>query len=295
MISELVFVLGNFPNSAPSYPEHITLLTRTRRFAKLLWHVRQAKEQENIESVVAIIDTTVKRFTEERHRTTEKIERMMEEEPEAFSPDAPESVRVKGCDLLRGFGLLGLDIPEGVIPMSLTGTQLGVVANTFLLGLTEHPDAVKTLLDIVAYDDEPLLAKLAAAWGHETFAIRYDFTFENRVVLADALDRIMVACSQGRTANDKALAVAQQYAQWRQRQNFPQRETVEVFSHDSPKTRYHLPGYVLGVAEDERGETTTLELPLKLIVSDIDWVPNEKVIGPIIEFAERFQAALDDK
>lgn len=70
-----------------------------------------------------------------------------------------------------------------------------------------------------------------------------------------------------------------------------------MFSHDSPQTPHHLPGYVLGVAKDESGKTktTTLELPLKLIVSDVDVVPNEKVIGPIIEFAERFQAALGDK
>lgn len=303
MCSELVFVIGNFPNSSPSFPEHITLLARTRRFAKLLSYVKEAKEKGDVESVIAAMDATVKRFIEERRRTTEKIERLMEEEPEVFRPGAPESLRIKSIDLLQGFGLTGLDVPEGVIPMSLTGTQLGVVANTFLLGMTEHPSAMKPLLDIVAYDDGPLFAKLAKAWGYETsgvkydFFIRNDFTFENRVVMADALDRIMMAYSQNQTANDSSLAVAQQYAQWRQRQNFSQRETVKVFSHDSPQTPHHLPGYVLGVAKDESGKTktTTLELPLKLVLSDTDLVPDEKVIGPIIEFAKRFQAALDDK
>jgi len=294
MRMELVFVIGNFPNSDPSYAHHITLQARTRRFAKLLAHVRQAKERGEVEAVIETIHAAVKRFTQARRRTTELIEQMMQEEPENFRLDSPEDQRRKVNKLLYGFGVTALDVPEGVIPMSLKGTQLGVVVSTFLLGFTEHPRAIRTLLDIVAYDDEHIITSLTEAIGapQELEWMRQEFTFENRVVLADALDRIMIACLRDRTINPEALAVAQQYSQWRRQQDFPDRDCVDVVVYDSPKTPHHLPGYVAGVKADEVTGTIPLELPLKLIRSRRDVLPNEELIAPIIDFAHRFNNAL---
>ncbi|HUT31567.1 MAG TPA: hypothetical protein VMX13_17385 [Sedimentisphaerales bacterium] len=295
MVSELMSVMGNFPNTSPSYPDHITLLARTRRFSKLLWELNQAKAKGQLDDLVNVIDATVKGFTEARRQTTEQLMRMMDRQPESFRPDAPEAERHKVVDMINGFGLTGLDVPDGVIPVSLTGTQLGVVANTFLLGLTEQPKAVRTLLDIVGYDDDPLITKLAQVSGQKRSNMMYEFTFENRVVLADALDRVIMACALNQTVGTQALDVAREYAQWHENQNFPERRGVEVFSYDSSQTPYHLPGYILGVEADADIQTTTLELPLELVISSTEYIPDEEIVGRIIEFAERFQVALDQK
>ncbi|MHC4214864.1 MAG: hypothetical protein ACYSWP_15995 [Planctomycetota bacterium] len=299
MNMELVFALGNFPNSNPSYLYHITLQARTKRFAKLLAYVRQAKKDGNIVKTIDVIDAAVKRFTESRLQTVETLERLMEEEPEIFRTDTPEKERRKFKRLVFGHGVTLLNVPEGVIPMSLRGTQLGTVVATFLLGYAEHPKTVKTLLDIVSYDDDPLIDKLANAIGlDENFveaALRHDLTFENRVVMADALDRTMMSCLRDSNVNSEALLVAKQYSQWRQEQDFPDRQFVEVVAYDSPKTPYHLPGSITGVKSDEITESAPLELPLELKVPGTRGKPNEEIIEPIIEFARRFNEAFEDE
>ena len=310
LIYELVMARGgDFPNTLPSYPDHIRLLARTRRFARLFWYLKQQKENGNIKEVITTIDKVVKYFTEARQKTTEQILRMMEEQSQHFDSNSLKEIKTKTKNLLDGFGVMSLEIPDGVIPMSLDGTKTGVVANTFLLGLTEQPSAIRTLLDIVDFDDEPLITKLIdidirnsvsrginikdATLAAE-YLVREFHTYENRVVMADAIDRIIMSCYLNKTVNDKAFAIAEEYSQWRQKQNFPQRKTVDVISYDSPQTPYHFPGSVLGVNNKEIGSTAKLELPILFVVSDVDFIPNEKVIGPIIDFARQFQLALSN-
>jgi hypothetical protein len=103
-----------------------------------------------------------------------------------------------------------------------------------------------------------------------------------------------VACADNQALNEDALSVARQYKIWRDSQDLPDREVVQAFTFDSPTTPYHLPGMTSGVKEDV--ETYELDLPLPLWQEYLNEAPNyrlnEETIGTIIEWGERFNAAL---
>jgi hypothetical protein len=292
MGSELGFVLGNRGNDYPTNPHIIRIFARTRRFSKLVSQLMLAKDQGHVEDMVASIDATVKQFIKERQATEQQIYRLIKERPEIFVPGASESVRRPLIDLCHGFCLTGLDVPEGIIPMSLEGTQLGVVNCTFLLGLAEHPRAIQPLLDILSYDDEPLIRKFAEIFDEEIRYLRWDYSFANPPVIADAIDRILVASAENDTLSPGALALANEYKQWRQASALAEREVVQIYAYDAPRTPYHLPGKVIGVGSN--GQTFPLELPINLGTSDVDLYEfDEHTIGAIIDWAKRFDAALE--
>jgi hypothetical protein len=291
MGSELAFVLGNYPNSQSTNPDIIRIFARTRRFAKLVSYIRNAKENRDITSEVETIALQVQRFIDNRRFTEAQVRKLIKDKPEIFAPGAPENLRRPMIDLCRGFGLTGLDVPEGIIPMSLEGTQLGIVANSFLLGMTEHPSAIQPLLDILSYDDAPIIKELARAWNRNATYVKWDYSFANRPVVADAIDRILIANVDSDTLPADAKHIAEEYQQWRAKQDFPKREIVPLYSYDEPRTPYHLPGTVTGVSDNI--QPSSLELPLSFSVSDVDVFEfNEQALADIIQYANRFNSAL---
>jgi len=193
--------------------------------------------------------------------------------------------------LVAGVGSTGFESVS--IPMSLHGAQLGAAANTFLLGLTGHPDAIAPIMETLAYDDQAIVAKLAEACGRSSGFFTKNLAFCNPNVAADALDRILVACADNQTLNQEALSVARQYKIWRDSQDLPDREIIQAFTFDSPTAPYHLPGMITGVKKD--AETFELELPLSLWEEHLNDTPNyqlnEETIRRIIDWAKRFHAA----
>jgi hypothetical protein len=293
--SELPLVLGSRPNGAPNNHKIITYLARTRRFSKLIALVLRAKEQGDVEYAIKTIDATVRRFMKERGQVEQWFYQTIKEQPDSFRDDAPEDQRSRVCAPAYGLGSTGLETADDIIPMSLHGTQYGTVANCFLLGLTEHPRAVKPLLDVVAYDSEPLIEKLVEVWGGHSRSrqrmVRSDFLFANHVVVADAFDRILTACARDDTLGPEALAVARQYEQWRQSAQLPSRKVVQAYAYDEPSNPHHLPGRVLGIRKDT--SSRPLELPLNLVGHRQHIVLDEiKEVNQIIDWAKRFDQAL---
>lgn len=295
--SELIFVLGSSPNFSPANHDIIRIFARTRRFSKLISEVRHAKKDNDIERVFESIKATVERFIKERREVEEWFEHVLKEEPEIFSSDASEEQRSRVSERAYGVGATGLGVPDGMISMSLHGTQLSIVSNCFLLGLTEDPRAMAPLLDVISYDSEPLIKKLIDVWVEKgkpwsksrEDGVRHSFNLANHVVVADALDRIFVACSKNETISAETLALAQEYVKWRQNQGFAakEREVVSVYAYDEPRTPYDLPGSIMGVSKDAK--TETLELPLQFGEIRYTLKANEmEDIKQIIEWAKRF-------
>lgn len=144
VMTELMMVIGNYPNFDPSNPDTIRIHTRTRRYCKLIKEIEQARTTGELSSVVQTLGETVDRFIAERKSVEEKILALMKEKPELFRPGAGENYEL--IDLFTGHGLIApgstgitLPNPEEVIPRSIVGTKLGVLANTFLLGFTQDP------------------------------------------------------------------------------------------------------------------------------------------------------------
>jgi hypothetical protein len=294
MKSELLVVAGDMDQIVPGHPDIVRLLVRTRRVSKLIDQVNEARGRGDTGRLVEAMDTVVKRLMAERREVEQTLEQMMETEPESFTSAATEEQRYRVIDLSAGYALTGFDVAEGVIPMSLHGTQYGIVTNCFLLGLTEDQRAVSTLLEVLSYNDEPFIKKFAEACGDETGLVREWSLLANRVVIADALDRILVAASGGEGPAGEAGTLTRQYQQWRLGQDLGSRKGVQVYAYDSPRTPYHLPGSIMGAGK--AAAYFEVELPLALWQdAPRQYRLNEEAITKIIEFGERFQAALGAK
>jgi len=294
MKSELLVVVGDMDQPVPGHPDIIRLLVRTRRVSKLIEQVNEARAGGDTARLVEAMDSVVKRFMAERREVEQNLERMIETEPESFTRAATEEQRYRVIDLGAGYGLTGLDVAEGVIPMSLHGTQYGIVTNCFLLGLTEDHRAVSTLLEVLSYNDKPFIKKFAEACGDKAGLVREWSLLANRVVIADALDRILLAASGGDGPTGEAGDLARQYEQWRGDQKLGSRKVVRVYAYDSPRTPYHLPGRIMGAGNV--AAYFEVELPLALWQdAPRQYRLNEEAITKIIEFGERFQAALGGK
>ena len=276
MPSELMVTMGNEGNFDPMNPDIIRLFARTRRFNRLLAGVGQ-------EGAATALDAAVDHYLSQRRAVEQKLLRLIEESPEIFHKDAPEETRYAMTDLIAGYALTGLDVPEGAIPMSLMGTQWGLVANSYLLGWSRDPQAVRPLLKIVDYEDKPFLAKLRAAFPEEQRKFLDDYSVANRRVVVDALDRILVANATRDTIGAKAIAIAKEYVAWRAKRQWPQRGSVDALPYDAPQTPYHLPGAVTGRLAS--AETVRISLPLG--------GPQPGEIEEIFQWARRFQESLE--
>lgn len=286
MVSELLDVMANEWNCRPHYHRIIRIFARTRRYSKLLAQVAGAKAAGGLDAVLETLDDTVGRFLSERRRVEEAILQLIDEEPELFRPGAPESERSRLVDLFQGFGTFPYDLPEGVVPMSVDGTALGIVANTFLLGVTEDRRAMGTVLEIAQYDSDAFVDKVCAAFGSDTR--RRHYYLANMPVLADACDRILQASSSRDTLGPEARAVAREYVQWRFARDFPAREVVQVFLYDAAQTPYHLPGMITGW--DPKTGSFPLELPIEPSREGRPGL-TEADIAIVVDYAERFQKA----
>lgn len=171
--------------------------------------------------------------------------------------------------------------------MSLKGTSQGLVTISFLLGQTEDMRAVKPLLEIASRDDATFLRKLNKPGNRP----QNGCPTANLDVIADALDRILVA-EAGRAAGSPSTGkVAKEYLQWRKNAKLPQRETVSVYAYDEPVTPYGLVSTVRRPRPEAR--TTQLSLPMMEKRRQWDGLSEEmaKKIDTIIEWAGRLQAA----
>jgi hypothetical protein len=287
--NELMLVLCNYPNYHPSNPDTIRIHARTRRYCKLIYEIEQAKITGELSSIVQTLSETVDRFIAERKQVEEKALALMKEKPEIFRPGADEKHEVR--HLMVGFGLMGPGLsgfnvpdPEEAIPRSIRGTQLGVLANTFLLGRTQDPHTVAPLLRVAGYDSEPFLQKCEEALG---MRLPLDHRLANRWAVADAVDRILMS-DAAQAASSSAATVARNYAEWRSEQSWPPREIVEIYPFDAPQAPYSLPGMVTGRVE--KVETKPLTLPLKV---SQDGRPGltEADVEKVLEWAHRYHEA----
>lgn len=288
IISDLPQVMGNYRNFDPSNPDTIRIHARTRRFCKLIFEIEQAKRAGDLSSVIQTLSDTVERFIGARKRLEQKVVRLVEEKPELIEPGHPDNHYVPLRNLTVGFAVLPLDVanPENIIPMSLRGTQLGVLTHSFLLGLTEDSRAINVLLNVAAYDDEPFLQKVRELWGD--IPRIEECSLANRWAVADALDRIIVA-NAGRADSSPAHSIAGEYVNWRSKRDWPARETMEIYPYDAPQTPYHLPSLVTGKVA--RVETKLLPLCLEVSRNGCPGLTNEDV-DTILNWAYRYQEAL---
>ncbi len=295
--SELILVLGGGGNFFSRHPEIISTFAKTRRFSKLVSQITEAKQRGDVEIAVRTIEATIKRFTEERQELEHWFDDAIRKGPEFFNPQDPDKQN-EIADRTMGCGSTGLETSEDMIPPSLQGVQLGISANCFLLGLTQSPRTIKTLLDVGLYDEELFISKFTefskslGQFPGGKQDIKYLYGFANPTILADAIDRVLVGASQNPTVGGEALVIAKDYEQWRKSRNLPEREVVKVYAYDSARTPHHLPGSVGGVSK--KAETTSLELPLQFvehgIVMGIDKDPD---VIQIMDWAKRFTEALE--
>lgn len=220
------------------------------------------------------------RYLSERRKAEERLLLLMKDQPEIFGRGVPEEKRYPLINLLQGYALSGLDVPEDAIPMSLMGTAWGLVANSFLLGSSQDAQAIRPLLKIAEYEDKPFLDKLRAAFPPND--PMPDFSVANRRVLGDALDRILVANAEKGGIGTEASAIAKEYVAWRAQRNWPQRESVGVYPFSAPQTPYHIPGSVTGRVG--AAETAPISLPIASLTPDDT--------AQIVQWARRFQQAL---
>lgn len=272
----------------------IELLCKTRRFCKLMGHVEKAKNPAAMEPVVKVLTANVDRFIKEAMEVEEKLEKLAEQEPEIFRNDAPDMQRMRFIDLFSGYGLSGLPIPEGVIPMSVEGAGLGLAANSFLLGLTCDPASVGPLLTIADYENIEFQKKFSSVLTDPRPIVKTN-SLANYVVIADALDRILISCAGADRQNvsPAARTVAEEYVQFRAKQNLPPRKEMLVYPYDAPQTPYSVRGSVTG--RIARVEMTPVSLPLPLAKKIPRTLFYERGItaqvAPILDFAQRFQEA----
>jgi len=248
------------------------------------WH-------SELSSIVQTLGETVDRFIAERKSVEEKIVALMKEKPELFRPGDGENHELS--DLFSGFGLIApgptgitLPNPEEVIPRSIKGTKLGVLANTFILGLTHDPQAIAPLLRVAAYDSEPFLVQLQKATSESR--LRLDAALDNPWAIADALDRILMS-DAAQSDSTAAATVARDYSKWRSEQIWPPRETIEIYPFDAPQTPFNLPGLVTG--RIQKVETKTLTLPLKVSIADTPGLVAEDC-EKVLEWAHCYHDAL---
>ncbi len=293
MTSELLDVMANEANCEAHYHRIVMILARTRRFSKLMAHVEAAKTAGDLDEVLATLDATVHRFLSERKMVEEAILQLVEDKPEIFRPGAPEKDRYPMIDLFQGFATFPYDLPEGIIPVNLEGTELGVVANSFLLGLTEDPRALVPLLEIAHYDCEAFVDKVCEAFGSDS--LRETYYLANMRVVGDACDRILMASGSRVPLPQQARGIASEYAQWRAARALPERKAVPVFFYDAPRTAWHLPGALADYDPDTN--TFPLELPIPRKVKDVPGLKDkpglsDEDITTIMDYAERFDRAL---
>jgi hypothetical protein len=239
-------------------------LSKSRRFSKLLAYVRDSRLTGDVKRVVEVLHENAQWYLAARAEVEQRILKMMADQPELFRAGVELSERQTHdlVDVFDGFGTT-----ERV---GLNGATQGLAAISFLLGESEDVSAVGPLLEIADRDDGPFFQELDKPGNRRM----YPCPTANREVIADALDRILVA-EAGRAAADSPTGkIAREYLQWRQEAGLPERKTVSVYAYDEPRAE---------------AKTMPLSLPMTepLRLSRAPSAEMLKKVNTIIEYARR--------
>jgi len=293
--TELIFAAGN-SSTGPGNFAIVKLLARSRRFAKLLRHVAEAEAAGASAEAVNVLAGTIRKLMAERARVFAELAVIAKETPLLFSsPETvPETERREWGDRMVGHALSSPEAPPGLIPLSLDGTKLAIAANVFLLGYTEHPDAVGPILSVAGHDEgEDRLTVKGAFLRPDTFVIP-QLEIQNWFVIGDALDRIMVAATDRTDLSPDAKAIAGEYVRWRSEQGWQERERATVIAYDDPSVNPHSFRGMIVAPVETRGPAVECQLDLCLQFgrySDLDADCPDGVME-VVAWAERFNAAL---
>lgn len=290
ILSELLHVRGTFDVLAADNPAIAATLSKSRRFSKLLAYVNRSKSSGGVGRAVDLLHENARWYLTARANVEKKILKLMADEPELFRAGVKLSERQRHrlVDVFHGFGTVARTVPE--LPMSMKGTSLGVVTISLLLGQTEDVRAVRPLLEIASRDDATFLRRLNKPGNRRTNG----YPTANRDVIADALDRILVA-EAGRAAESSSSGkVAKDYLQWRKNAKLPERKTVRVYAYDERVTPHGLVGAFRRPGPGAK--TVELALPMMEKNRQVRELPSKemaKKIDTILEWAKRLQAAGD--
>ncbi len=276
--SDFINMLGDLPIVRNESASVVELLCRTRRVRKLLEAIASAQREGTLSKTTASLSNVVGRFLEDRTKVYAALRERAKEHPESFKPGAKEDRVV--VELVSGYAGAPSG-PEGpLVPLSLMGTSLGLSANVFLLGATEHPDAIRPILRVAAFDEQSLRKSVPLAYKPPGP--------RNPYAIADALDRILCLAAETKGAGE-ANGIAREYVSWRKAQGWNERPTMKVPLYDSPMNPNDIYGSVASAAQTSASETE-ISLPLTFGKDKYDET-EPPAAATIIEWSRKFEKA----
>jgi hypothetical protein len=150
----------------------------------------------------------------------------------------------------------------------------------FLLGATEHPDAIRTILRVADFDEQSL--RKSVPFSYKPPGPR------NAYAIADALDRIL--CSAADTnAVGPANGIAREYVTWRKAQGWNERPLMKLQPYDSPMNPKDINGSVTPAGQ---AGVSLLEISLPLSFGNDKYDESEPTAAAtIIEWGRKFEKA----
>ncbi len=276
--SDFINMLGNLPIVRNESASVVELLCRTRRVRKLLQAIASAQRDGTLSRTTASLSNVVGRFLEDRTKVYAGLRERAKEHPESFKPGAKEDRVV--VELVSGYAGAPSS-PEGpLVPPSLMGTSLGLSANVFLLGATEHPDAIRSILRVADFDEQSLRKSVPLAYKPPGP--------RNPYAIADALDRILCLAAETKGVGE-ANGVAREYVSWRKAQGWNERPIIKVPLYDSPMNPNDIYASVASAAKTSASET---EIALPLTFGNDKYDETEpSAAATIIEWGRKFEKA----
>ena len=265
--------------SGPSTWEMVKIMTRTRRFSKMKHDLAEARAEGLLEMLITDMQDSADNYLARMKEIEKIILAIREKYPGIFDNQGefPQEARNELVDLLRGYTTIRLDVPEGVLDISLNGAQNGLLWNTVFLGLSEHPEAIGPLLTIASADRESdphsegdnFHRQFDALTGSDS-SILHDFSAGNNHAIADAFDRVLVACASLEDLPPSAMQVAQEYLEWRTERNPLARPTTTVYPWEAELNPNDMIAQITGAFADPQDSssqpspgTDSFELPLQ--------------------------------
>jgi hypothetical protein len=273
--SDFINMLGNLPIVRNESASVVELLCRTRRVRKSLQAIASAKQDGTLSKTTTSLSNVVGRLLEDRTNVYAGLRERAKEHPESFKPGAKEDRVV--VELISGYAGAPSGPEDPLVPPSLMGTSLGISANVFLLGVTEHPDAVRPILRVADFDEQSL--RKSVPFSYKPPGPR------NAYAIADALDRIL--CSAADTnAVGPASGIAREYVTWRKAQGWNERPLMKVQPYDSPMNPKGI------VTPAVQAGASLLEISLPLSFGNDKYEESEPpVAATIIEWGRTFEKA----
>jgi hypothetical protein len=271
--SDFINMQGNLPIVRNESASVVELLCRTRRVRKSLQAIASAKRDGTLSRTTASLSNVVGRFLQDRTNVYDSLRARAKEHPESFKPGAKEDRVV--VELVRGYA----GAPSGSAP-SLMGTSLGLSANVFLLGATEHTDAIRPILRVADFDEQSLRESVPLAYKPPGP--------RNPYAIADALDRILCLAAETKGAGE-ANEIAREYLRWRKAQGWHERPIIRVQIYDSPMNPNDIYGSVASAAQASASE---MEVSLPLTFGNDKYDETEPPsAATILEWGRKFEKA----